>query len=417
MSECLLTKARDRGLKGPTVASLIGHALELWPEPAEGVAQELFTEALSPASPEESVQERSRSLRRTLGALLWQRGKDRWEFLWPHFQRDHGLFREVMIEASREHGFRRIEEFSEVQLAELFLALSREFPHAEDTNRYRVAFLGEREMVADCRDSVLRGLYERGTVAAVAQVERLQKEMPQLTHLSWLVLKARRAMLLNAWQPISVKSVLALTRLPASRLVRNERELQGVVLESLQVLQDRFQGETPSVRDVWDKCEEHENVKWRPVNENEFSDYVKRHLEHDLKGRGIVALREVQVRPGHASTGERTDIYVTASIQENAGGAVETVWVIVEVKGCWHADLKTAMGTQLRDRYLKDNKCHAGIYVVAWFACGDWDMNDRRHAKTPKWSVDYAKSFFSQQAEGLSADKILRAFVFDVSLR
>ena len=321
-----------------------------------------------------------------------------------------------MLEASKEHGFRRIGEFSEEQLADLFLKLSEEFPHADDPRHVGAHFVGVREQVAHVRDSVLNWLCERGTVAAVTQLERIQRDLPQVRHLSSQVLRARRAMLLNTWQPISVESVLALTRHPESRLVRNERELQCVVLESLQTLQERFHGETPSVRDVWDKRGNRGNGKWRPIGENEFSDYVKRHLKIDLNGRGIVALREVEVRTRPAGEGGRSDLYVTASVNGSDGRTVETVRVIVEVKGCWHPDLKTAMESQLRDRYLKDNDCNAGIYVVAWFACDSWDSSDHRKGKTPKWTVDEAKSFFGQQAEGLSTDKFIRAFVFDVSL-
>ena len=62
-----------------------------------------------------------------------------------------------------------------------------------------------------------------------------------------------------------------------------------VVLESLQKrpASSDLQGETPSVRDVWDNCGKDE---WRPVDENAFSDYVKCHLDIDLRNSGIVAL-------------------------------------------------------------------------------------------------------------------------------
>jgi len=38
--------------------------------------------------------------------------------------------------------------------------------------------------------------------------------------------------------------------------------------------------------------------------------------------------------------------------------------VIVEVKGCWHSELQTAMLTQLRDRYLKGKPTRTGLYIV-----------------------------------------------------
>ena len=44
------------------------------------------------------------------------------------------------------------------------------------------------------------------------------------------------------------------------------------------------------------------------------------------------------------------------------------VSVIVEVKGCWHPELGTAIESQLAERYLKNNECQHGLYLVGWFS-------------------------------------------------
>lgn len=53
--------------------------------------------------------------------------------------------------------------------------------------------------------------------------------------------------------------------------------------------------------------------RYRPKDENALSNYVKLHLERELKERGIIAMREVEIR--HAvggDPGEFIDLYVDA---------------------------------------------------------------------------------------------------------
>jgi hypothetical protein len=156
---------------------------------------------------------------------------------------------------------------------------------------------------------------------------------------------------------------------------------------------------------------------WVPVDENAFSDYVTRHLRDDLEHCGIVALREVEIRRGNDGTGERTDVYVTAVILGPMPETFETVRVIVEVKGCWHAELQTAMETQLKDRYLKDNDCEHGIYLVGWFACDSWDSRDKRKRRTPRLTFEEATDFFAKQSTHLSdGNSNLKSYVLNASL-
>jgi hypothetical protein len=134
-------------------------------------------------------------------------------------------------------------------------------------------------------------------------------------------------------------------------------------------------------------------------------------LENDLRNRGVVVNREVQIRRG-----QETDIHIVA-IREKLDGSMDQVKVISEVKGCWHAELKRAMQTQLRDRYLEDNQCGHGLYLVAWFLCNKW-KDENRKTKTPQWTLEEAQRFFQKQAADLSGSgKILCALVLDARLR
>lgn len=169
-------------------------------------------------------------------------------------------------------------------------------------------------------------------------------------------------------------------------------------------------GETPMARFLWDET--------RPKSENDFSDYVKNHLERDLKECGIVANREVEFRRlSQAGVGEKIDIVVDA-VSKN-GESFETISVVIESKGCWDKDLKTAMESQLRDRYLIDDQNRFGLYLVGWFLCDKWDEGHYQKKDTLKLnlSLEEAQAFFDKQATDLlNAPFHIRAFVLNATL-
>jgi hypothetical protein len=108
------------------------------------------------------------------------------------------------------------------------------------------------------------------------------------------------------------------------------------------------------------------------------------HLRRDLWNKGIILNREVEIRPRHGAggnPGERTDIRVDAVGFDSSLRRITTLTVIVEVKGCWHAEVNTAMETQLRDRYLADNHCSHGLYLVGWFSGSSAKSADARHGR------------------------------------
>ena len=177
----------------------------------------------------------------------------------------------------------------------------------------------------------------------------------------------------------------------------------------------KFRGETPSHAETSGMT----GASWGSFlnDENSFSDHVKRHLEEDLKERGVVLNREVEIRrsvgPG---TGQRTDIHVDAVRRAGTVG-YEQVKVIIEAKGCWNADVRTAMRTQLRDRYLLDSDCRHGLYLVGWFRCMQWSSRDDRQKTVPWTSLDEARVELAGQAGQLTSDVTIRSYVLNAALR
>jgi len=139
-----------------------------------------------------------------------------------------------------------------------------------------------------------------------------------------------------------------------------------------------------------------------------------RHLQEELRDRGIITNREVVIRKS-----ERTDIHINAVIRNERREVYNSVTVIVEVKGCWNRELKMAMRTQLVERYLKDNHCQHGLYLIGWFKCDEWwGEGDDRKRDVPDMSIDEARKFFDAQAAELSQQKVnVQALVLDVTIR
>ena len=176
------------------------------------------------------------------------------------------------------------------------------------------------------------------------------------------------------------------------------------MVESLGRLEAHFRGETPIAFAIWDG-ERSETPK--PKGEEAFSDFVKWFLEQDLAGRGIVLNREVQIRRGAgARRGQRTDIHVDGLSTDTD----DVLSLIIECKGSWHAELDSAMQTQLVGRYMAENACRHGLYLVGWF-----DGADPAHV--PAASIDEYEELLREQARSLSdARTHVRALVIDVSL-
>lgn len=198
--------------------------------------------------------------------------------------------------------------------------------------------------------------------------------------------------------PVTPRVVMALAADADRRLVNDGRDLLRVVRDSLDRLQARLKGRDPLVRALWD-----EGDKTRPKEENFLSDFIADHLRGDLAGRGVVADREVQIRPRLRDTpGERTDIRVQA-FTNPGDGRRQVASLTIEVKGCWHKELRSAMQTQLVDRYLASTGEKVGLYLVAWYVCPAWDGGSVAGAAPGPVTIDSLRMALDAQARDLSS--------------
>jgi predicted NACHT family NTPase len=349
-----------------------------------------------------------------------------WPIIWSVVKSDPKFGREFLDSIAREASSGEIEQqLKEEYLADLYILLSKEYPemnkeeesNTEELSGISFSRLGSVDSVKMWKNYIPQRLSQRGTLEACDALRKIIRELPELRdELQWQLLEAEDLTRRKTWKPPQPGEIFQIASDQGKRLVQNGHQLLDVLIESLKHLELELQGETPAARDLWDKVDD---KSFNPVDENAFSDYVKRFLDKDLKSRGVVVNREVELRRNYGgSAGERTDIHVDAVLMKPNGELYDSITVIIEVKGCWHGELNIAMETQLADRYLRDNACQFGLYLVGWFNCSQWNAKDSRKNKAPRISINEAREQFNAQAEGLSlSGNAVRACVLNAALR
>jgi predicted NACHT family NTPase len=418
LANSLLNKAKDEKLKLECMECLLNQLLEHQIDEAKA-----FTESLIPLPPPTNREKRHKAIIAAQSLMKYAEDAG-WLVVWSAMQQDVEFGREVVEAVSyAEPYFNRKavnvgQVLPEKQLADLYIWLVHQYPHAEDPKHEGVFSPSPRDKIAEWRDSILYHLQERGTSQACKEIERIINNFPELDWLKSILLEAQNLTRRKTWVPLQPSEIIKLASNPELRPVQSGEELLQVLVESLKSLETELQGETPAAIFLWDRIDKN---FYKPKDENTFSDYVKLYLDRELKQRGIIVNREVEIRSNRgAAPGERTDIQVDAVVRGTHGKVYDSVTAIIEVKGCWHEHIDHAMETQLVDRYLKDNRCQHGLYLVGWFNCNQWGNDYRKRDATNKLGTDInaARKQFDDQAAELSKQGVqVKAFVLNAALR
>lgn len=360
----------------------------------------------------------TKTLSISCGALLLEYcAKYNWKEIWLLLQANNEYCSEVFLYAVEKFRRRDLTEtltnnVSESDIGDVLLWLFKAFPPERDIKHKGAYSPSPRDSIAEVRDQLLRYLVQKGSIDSVLTLENIVATLTQYDWIKWHLSDAKSNMRRNLWHPPSINDLRQLLKAPNHRLVRSGNELLTIVIESLGRLQEKLQGENPISYFLWDKCDIEGNKNYKPKDENALSDFLKMHLEYDLKEKGILVHREVEIKHSTGyKDGERTDLYVTATSKDRYEQYFNTFTVIIEVKGNWHPELYDAMETQLKNKYLSHNDCRHGLYLVGWFNCLQW--NSTIH----KTSFNELETNLSQQANRLSRSNImLKSKVLDCRL-
>jgi hypothetical protein len=401
----LLQIVRISDLPVSAFRSLITHLLRRKYEPA-------FELALNFVQGHAGSKENREQAEAAAQALVEIGAAEAWPVIWDLFASDTGFGKRV-VEQATYHSFGNtplVSVLTETQLGQLFRWMLAQYPVTRDSGAAGAVspqFTAER-----FRDTVLHKLIAYGTFEALEVLRALQADIPAFPWTYYLAqadVRAREA----TWHPLSPRDLMCLTARVDSRIVNTADDLVVILLEAIERIRQKLHAETPSVIELWNYTPGKER-RYTPTDENDFSDWLKRRFEDEIVANGVIIGREVEIRRTIASrSGERTDLYVAATRPDSS----EKIVVVVEVKGCWNRELKSALETQLVNRYLKDNLYTHGIYLVGWFSCEAWDKSDYRLGDVPFDSITSARTFFDDQARAASMGKIrVTPVVLDATL-
>lgn len=271
----------------------------------------------------------------------------------------------------------------------------KHYPISAYPAKHGSGVVSPEEQFAGLRDLLLIHLGNIGTSAGCAELSRLAAFYPAFSWIRQLEQKAFAKRRANEWEPIDPKLLFEMARKPRSRWVESEEQLLEVIIESLMEFERRLHGPTPLADLLWNKS--------RPKQEESVSNWIASELRRDLSTNGIVLNREVVIRPT-----DRADILVETNCRDAKTDQFRPIRVIIEVKRDFNPDIEHAMKTQLSERYLEENDCKTGLYLVAWF-----DRNRQRGDKAQERLKEFRARLETQAARESCAGKNLRAWVLD----
>jgi hypothetical protein len=162
--------------------------------------------------------------------------------------------------------------------------------------------------------------------------------------------RARQADL--ALTPTPPAQLLELLRRADARLVRDDADLQRVIIRQLDRLQHDI-AHNGAFREIWNG-EQHQS-------EDDISDWIQRRFRDQITS-GVIVDREVQVlRPKQQGIGTRIDLTATARTNSR-----DMACVLIEAKHLGNDELLDAMTDQLIERYLVPRGRSHGVYLVYW---------------------------------------------------
>lgn len=332
-----------------------------------------------------------------------------WSWIWPLMVADEG-FSKSFIAALGGRGMHGhlTDKLDARQQSDLFLAMATHYPRAVGYDAFG-GFVSNQ--IRSWSQALIWHLSKNEDGTGLVQLDRLVEAFPEhelLRHNRYL---ARLAVRRAAWSPPGPREVVQLGQDFERRWVGSAAALQNAVLASLRRAQAELRGQPPAAEQLWS------SRPARPKDEGALSNWVALFLRRDLAARGVVVGREVQVGAApRGGRGDSVDLQVDAVSTDGTEPSVHSV--IVEVKGCWHRELDTAIERQLVDRYLASAHRH-GIYLVGWFGPAKWeDGSDERRGRCRGVAAAELEASLSESASEVSRRRgvAVAACVLDCSL-
>lgn len=329
-----------------------------------------------------------------------------WKYIFPQMIDNHIFCKEMLLKIAESRKFFH-SYIPKREYITLYGMIENIYPNVKLDIGYKDGFMSKEDHIYSLKNSLLNALIDEGTIASYRDIETLKRKFSTYPYWGNVLQNARETYFSK--NPINVdpNDFITILNNHDARIVDTEEELVNVLLNVLNAVQNDLLVENSEMFLLWIPNENY----IKPRGENEFSTYLMNRMKYYVERYNIILNREVEWRPSRPSfEGERTDIHVNAKATNG-----NIITCIIEVKGNWNKELKTAMKNQLADRYLKDSSTRSGIYLVAWFNSEEWKKDYRKSQRPIKEKQEAIDIFINQSEELNEMGYYVKPYVMDLS--
>ena len=408
LDERLCAALRYRRVAEPSTTAVAEFVLTRVPGKSTPECVDMLNDATSPS--DETVEH-------VAVALLRRTARNAWHVLKEFLPAVPERGRRVLGRVAYKRDGHLLDSLTTHQIGELAEVLIELFPPDQDGARC----VTPGDFARNLRAQSVAYLADLEDADSLNALRRLETRFAD--RYSWLPIarsQAERAWRLSRWSPFSVAAVRDVLGAATARLLRSEVDvIEGIefALANYEAALNRDGGDSPE--DLWNtargtkptpKAEEHVSGKLCGVVRAYFRDFA------------VAADREVEIRRRKVASsrggepGSEVDILVQVPTRGTVSG--DAMRVPIEVKLSGNDDARTAIRTQLAERYMPQLCASHGVYVVVWMSLPRPDELQKHHR--PKWtSIERAREDLREAAERLSKERGIhvRTIVVDGSLR
>ena len=238
LANALLVKVKDENLKPESMGCLLGDLLN------HGVDEAWkFAESLISLPPSTNGIELTNAIV-AARELMIHAADAGWSTVWPAIQKD-GEFGckvvELLAYESDAFATKAGKLLTEDQLADLYIWIVHQYPHAEDPDyNSEDDRVGSRLKIASFRDSVLNLIKQRGTYKACEAIQQITNKFSESKWLKWILQEAKDITRRRTWIPPKPCEILKMASNQSISLVQNGDQLLEVLAESLKRLEVNF---------------------------------------------------------------------------------------------------------------------------------------------------------------------------------
>jgi hypothetical protein len=360
-------------------------------------------------------------------ALLSQAAAESWDPVFAFLRRRQDLARGILADLAHRHHHDYRRHGTDFWLANLTIPRAGQllellidlFPYETDrkSNSGLMHQVVPDDSAREFRGTLMTWLAGKSTGEAVLVFQHLERKFA--TRYPWIRhprAAVERAFRLSTWGPIPPTSVAALLHLTSKRLIRSASDAVDGITYAIEEYGRQLQAaRSDDLEDFWNNPTKEPPT---PKSEDRISAKICDCIREYFEKYAVTADREVQVYRRKTSRNDDgapgSEVDVLTRIPASGSLSSDAIAIPIEVKRSSNPEGRTALRSQLVNRYMREIGTNFGVFVIAWMQAHQLVAKYK-----PIWKdIHSAKTELERQANELqiSSSHTVGVLVLDVSL-